>query len=50
MLGIDDPKGSNCGSEVPEMFRQGRIEEIGKYCAGDVIAERTLIQRLEEVL
>ena len=50
MLGIDDPKGSNCGSEVPEMFRQGRIEEIGKYCAGDVIAERALIQRLEEVL
>ena len=46
MLGIADPKGSNCGSEVPEMFRQGRVLEIGQYCGGDVVAERELYKRL----
>jgi predicted PolB exonuclease-like 3'-5' exonuclease len=46
MLGIADPKGSNCGSEVPEMFRQGKVLEIGQYCGGDVVAERELYKRL----
>lgn len=46
MLDIVDPKGSNCGSEVPEMFRMGKVAEIGKYCAGDVVAERELYRRL----
>lgn len=50
MLNIDDPKDSTCGSEVPALFRAGRVEEIGKYCAGDVIAEREVYNRIEEAL
>lgn len=50
MLGLDDPKGSCCGSEVPEMFRNGEIGKIGSYCAGDVIAERELYNRITELL
>ena len=46
MLGIEDPKGSVCGSEVPQMFREGKIDLIGQYCGGDVIAERELNRRL----
>lgn len=46
MLGIEDPKGSVRGLEVPEMFRQGRVLEIGQYCAGDVVAERKLYKKL----
>lgn len=46
MLGIDDPKGSVCGSEVPELFRQGKLRTIADYCEGDVIAEREVIKIL----
>lgn len=46
MLNIEDPKGSVGGSEVSEMFRQGRVPEIGQYCAGDVVAERELYKQL----
>lgn len=48
MLGIDDPKGSVCGSEVPELFRKGALNTIAEYCEGDVCAERELINRLVE--
>lgn len=50
MLGLDDPKGSCCGSEVPEMFRNGEVGKIGSYCAGDVIAERELYNRIMELV
>lgn len=50
LLGIDDPKGSVCGSEVPELFRQGKLDLIGNYCAGDVVAERAVIRKLTEAM
>jgi predicted PolB exonuclease-like 3'-5' exonuclease len=46
LLGIEDPKGSVCGSEVPQMFREGKVDTIGEYCKGDVIAERELYKRI----
>lgn len=50
LLGIEDPKGSVCGSEVPELFRQGKLDLIGNYCAGDVVAERAVIRKLTEAM
>lgn len=50
LLNIEDPKGSVCGSEVPSLFRQGRTDEIGQYCAGDVVAERELFKQIDEAL
>ena len=50
LLNIEDPKGSVCGSEVPQLFREGRTAEIGQYCAGDVSAERELYKRIMKAL
>jgi hypothetical protein len=50
MLNIADPKGSVCGSEVPQLFREGRTAEIGQYCAGDVVAERELYRKIMKAL
>lgn len=50
LLGIEDPKGTVCGSEVPQMFREGKVDTIGEYCKGDVIAERELYKRIMEGL
>ena len=50
LFSIKDPKEATCGSDVAELFRQGKIAEIGQYCAGDVVAERALIRRLSDVM
>jgi len=50
MLDIDDPKGSVCGSEVPQLFREGKTDIIGQYCSGDFVAERILYRKLREAL
>ena len=50
MFGIKDPKDSVCGSEVPRLFREGKLDTIGEYCAGDVIAIRELVHRLTEAM
>lgn len=50
LLNIADPKGSVCGSEVPQLFREGRTAEIGQYCAGDFVAERELYKRIMKAL
>lgn len=50
LLNIADPKGSVCGSEVPQLFREGRTAEIGQYCAGDVVAERELYRKIMKAL
>lgn len=50
LLNIADPKGSVCGSEVPQLFREGRTDEIGQYCAGDVVAERELYRKVKKAL
>ena len=50
MLGIEDPKGSVCGSEVPQLFREGKLDVIGNYCAGDTVAERELYRKIMKAL
>lgn len=50
LLNIADSKGSVCGSEVPQLFREGRTAEIGQYCAGDVVAERELYRKIMKAL
>ena len=39
-LGVPSPKDAMCGSEVPQAWRDGRIEEIVEYCEKDVVALR----------
>lgn len=50
LLNIADPKDSVCGSEVPQLFREGKLDVIGQYCAGDVSAERAVIRKLTEAM
>ncbi len=50
MLGIPEPKGSACGSEVPQLFREGKLDIIGEYCASGVVATRELVHKLTEAM
>ncbi len=50
LLNIEDPKGSVCGSEVPQLFREGKTDIIGNYCAGDVVAERLVYRKVMKAL
>lgn len=46
MLGIKSPKENAHGSEVGQMFYEGRIEEIADYCAEDVLATHKIFFRM----
>lgn len=46
-LGIPSPKDAMCGAEVPQAWRDGRIEEIVTYCEKDVEALREVYKRLD---
>ena len=50
LLNVADPKGSVCGSEVPQLFREGKTDIIGNYCAGDVSANRLVYRKLMEAI
>ena len=50
LLGIEDPKGSVCGSDVSQLFREGKLDIIGDYCGGDVVADRAVVRKLTEAL
>lgn len=44
-FGIESPKeGDITGEEVPKAFREGRYEEIARYCMADVIATKKLFE------
>jgi hypothetical protein len=45
-LSIPSPKGELDGSKVWDFVRDGRINEVAKYCAGDVAAVRAVHQRM----
>ncbi len=44
VLGIPSPKGDMNGSMVGKAFYEGHIEEIGQYCANDVIGTARVSQ------
>ncbi len=45
-LGITNTKGQQNGSHVFEMYKEGKYEEIYKYCICDVLLEREVYKRL----
>lgn len=45
-LGVPSPKNELDGSKVYEYFRTGRLEEIYKYCKGDVETVRKVYRRM----
>lgn len=40
ILGVPSPKTEMDGSKVWEYYKEGRIEEIRSYCAGDIVSTR----------
>ena len=48
--GIESPKAEMDGSEVGNAYREGKIEEIGKYCIRDARATAKLFNVLEPVI
>lgn len=48
--GIESPKTEMDGSEVGTAYREGKIEEIGKYCLRDARATAKLFNVLEPVI
>ncbi|MFQ5789693.1 MAG: ribonuclease H-like domain-containing protein [Acidobacteriota bacterium] len=46
VFGIPSPKESLDGARVGEAFRQGRLEEIARYCLADCRATAALYERL----
>ncbi len=49
-FGIKSPKEEVSGSQVPEMFREGRYLEIARYCARDLFATRELLLYWEKYM
>ncbi len=45
-LGVPSPKDAMCGADVPQAWRDGRIDEIVTYCEKDVEALRKVYNRL----
>lgn len=35
LFGLEDPKAAVNGSEVAELYKDGKLDEIAKYCEGD---------------
>jgi len=48
--GVDSPKEDMQGSEVGKAYREGRIEEIGKYCLRDARGTAELFNVLSPVI
>jgi DNA polymerase elongation subunit (family B) len=46
VFGVDSPKDGIDGSQVGEYFKQGRLEEIAKYCLADCKATGELYRKL----
>lgn len=45
-FGIESPKSHGItGDDVPRFFREGKYLEIARYCAGDLIATKKLLER-----
>lgn len=48
---IESPKeGGMSGEEVPQAFKDGRYEEIARYCMDDVVATKKLFQYWDQFL
>lgn len=45
-LGVKNPKENVSGKDMPELIRDGRIQEIADYCNGDVISTTCCIAKL----
>lgn len=50
LLGIEPPAGDVDGSQVFELYQQGKIKEIGEYVGSDVYVERELYLLLVDAL
>lgn len=46
-LGIKSPKNEMSGDQVPQAWRDGKIEEIARYCEEDVRALREVHRRID---
>ncbi len=49
-FGIPSPKQAMDGAEVGEAYRQGRIDDIARYCLADARATAELYRRLEPMI
>jgi len=49
-LDLSNPKEYMHGSQVPKFFREGRIEDILKYCQGDVEAVRNIYNKITPLI
>lgn len=49
-FGIKTPKGGLDGKQVPQAFRDGRYEEIARYCMADVVATKELYEKWSKYL
>jgi predicted PolB exonuclease-like 3'-5' exonuclease len=47
-LGIEDRSNGIDGSQVYDLYKEGRIEEIKTYCMGDVLTVRDIYNRIYE--
>ena len=48
-FGIESPKSKGItGDDVPRLWREGRVEEIARYCAGDLVATKQLLEKWEK--
>jgi 3'-5' exonuclease len=45
-LGVPSPKSEMDGSQVWDYIKQGKVEEVRKYCAADVEATRLIFNRM----
>ena len=50
LLGLDDPKSDTCGAKVWDMYRDGKLDSIAKYCDGDVEAVRGIYLKLRDLV
>ena len=46
ILKVPSPKSEMDGSKVWEYYKEGRIEEIRSYCAGDIVSTRTCHRKM----
>ncbi len=49
-FGIASPKSETHGSDVAELYKAGRLEDIGRYCLGDARATGQLYLRLKPMI
>jgi len=49
-FGIASPKAETHGSDVAQLYKDGRLEDIGRYCLGDAKATGLLYLRLKPTI